>query len=153
MLFFISLFAVLFNLDYLSYNETFLLGLFLIIFFYLIYIFAEMKFKEYIFFQIYKVFCLIFLVLKLSNFFQKSSIFTYIMKKRILKKIYLKTKAINKSLLGSINILFEDYLVIFCFLYFLNISKKLEVLSNSLNILFIFAIEKAKRNDNILFYS
>ena len=153
MLFFISLFAVLFNLDYLSYNETFLLGLFLIIFFYLIYIFAEMKFKEYIFFQIYKVFCLIFLVLKLSNFFQKLSIFTYIMKKRILKKIYLKTKAINKSLLGSINILFEDYLVIFCFLYFLNISKKLEVLSNSLNILFIFAIEKAKRNDNILFYS
>ena len=152
MLFFISLFAVLFNLDYLSYNETFLLGLFLIIFFYLIYIFAEMKFKEYIFFQIYKVFCLIFLVLKLSNLFQKLSIFTYIMKKRILKKIYLKTKAINKSLLGYINILFEDYLVIFCFLYFLNISKKLEVLSNSLNILFIFAIEKAKRNDNILFY-
>src|ERR1700727_81728 len=153
MLFFISLFAVLFNLDYLSYNETFLLGLFLIIFFYLIYIFAEMKFKEYIFFQIYKVFCLICLVLKLSNFFQKLSIFTYIMKKRILKKIYLKTKAINKSLLGSINALFEDYLVIFCFLYFLNISKKLEVLSNSLNILFIFAIEKAKRNDNILLYS
>jgi len=152
MLFFISLFAVLFNLDYLSYNETFLLGLFLIIFFYLIYIFAEMKFKEYIFFQIYKVFCLIFLVLKLSNFFQKLSIFTYIIKKRILKKLYLKTKVINKSVLGSINILFEDYLVIFCFLYLLNISKKLELLSNSLNILFIFAIDKAKRNDNILFY-
>ena len=152
MLFFISLFAVLFNLDYLSYNETFLLGLFLIIFFYLIYIFAELKFKEYIFFQIYKVFCLIFLVLKLSNFFQKLSIFTYIMKKRILKKLYLKTKAINKSVLGSINVLFEDYLVVFCFLYFLNISKKLELLSNSLNILFIFAIDKAKRNDNILFY-
>ena len=152
MLFFISLFAVLFNLDYLSYNETFLLGLFLIIFFYLIYIFAEMKFKEYIFFQIYKVFCLIFLVLKLSNFFQRLSIFTYIVKKRVLKKLYLKTKAINKSVMGSINILFEDYLVIFCFLYFLNISKKLELLSNSLNILLIFAIDKAKRNDNILFY-
>jgi hypothetical protein len=152
MLFFISLFAVLFNLDYLSYNETFLLGLFLIIFFYLIYIFAEMKFKEYIFFQIYKVFCLIFLVLKLSNFFQRLSIFTYIVKKRVLKKLYLKTKAINKSVMGSINVLFEDYLVIFCFLYFLNISKKLELLSNSLNILFIFAIDKAKRNDNILFY-
>ena len=152
MLFFISLFAVLFNLDYLSYNETFLLGLFLIIFFYLIFIFAELKFKEYIFFQIYKAFCLIFLVLKLSNFFQKLSIFTYIMKKRILKKLYLKTKAINKSVMGSINILFEDYLVVFCFLYFLNISKKLELLSNSLNILFIFAIDKAKRNDNILFY-
>ena len=152
MLFFISLFAVLFNLDYLSYNETFLLGLFLIIFFYLIYIFAEMKFKEYIFFQIYKVFCLIFLVLKLSNFFQKLSIFTYIVKKRVLKKLYLKTKAINKSVMGSINVLFEDYLVIFCFLYFLNISKKLELLSNSLNFLLIFAIDKAKRNDNILFY-
>ena len=55
-------------------------------------------------------------------------------------------------MLGSINILFEDYLVIFCFLYLLNISKKLELLSNSLNILFIFAIDKAKRNDNILFY-
>ena|ERR1700760_797240 len=152
MLFFISLFAVLFNLDYLSYNETFLLGLFLIIFFYLIYIFAEMKFKEYIFFQIYKVFCLIFLVLKLSNFFQRLSIFTYIVKKKVLKKLYLKTKAINKSVMGSINVLFEDYLVIFCFLYFLNISKKLELLSNSLNILLIFAIDKAKRNDNILFY-
>jgi len=111
-----------------------------------------MKFKEYIFFQIYKVFCLIFLVLKLSNFFQKLSIFTYIVKKRVLKKLYLKTKAINKSEMGSINVLFEDYLVIFCFLYFLNISKKLELLSNSLNILLIFAIDKAKRNDNILFY-
>jgi len=152
MLFFISLFAVLFNLDYLSYNEIFLLSLFLIIFFYLIYIFAELKFKEYMFFQIYKVFCLIFLVFKLSNFFQKLSIFIYTIKKRILKKLYFKTKAINKSVLGSINILFEDYLVIFCFLYFLNISKKLELLSNSLNILFIFAIDKAKNNDNILFY-
>src|SRR6267154_6882215 len=152
MLFFISLFAVLFNLDYLSYNEIFLLSLFLIIFFYLIYIFAELKFKEYMFFQIYKVFCLIFLVFKLSNFFQKLSIFIYTIKKRILRKLYFKTKAINKSVLGSINILFEDYLVIFCFLYFLNISKKLELLSNSLNILFIFAIDKAKNNDNILFY-
>jgi hypothetical protein len=151
MLFFIALTAVLFNLDFLSYNETFLLGLFLIIFFYLIYIFAEMKFKEYFFFQIYKAFCLIFLVLKLSNFFQKLSIFVYIIKKRILKKLYLKTVAISKSVLVSINTLIEYYLVIFCFLYFLNISKKLELLSNYLNILLIFAIDKAKRNDNILF--
>jgi len=149
MLFFIALFAILFNFDFLSYNETFLLGLFLVIFFYLIYLFAELKFKEYIFFQIYKIFCLIFFVLKLSNFFQKLSIFFYIMKKRILKKLYLKTISINKSVMVAINTLFEDYLVIFCFLFYLNISKKLELLSNALNILLIFAIDKAKRNDNI----
>jgi len=149
MLFFIALFAILFNFDFLSYNETFLLGLFLVIFFYLIYLFAEIKFKEYIFFQIYKIFCLIFFVLKLSNFFQKLSIFFYIMKKRILKKLYLKTMSINKSVMVAINTLFEDYLVIFCFLFYLNISKKLELLSNSLNILLIFFIDKARRNDNI----
>ena len=149
MLFFIALFAILFNFDFLSYNETFLLGLFLVIFFYLIYLFAELKFKEYIFFQIYKIFCLIFFVLKLSNFFQKLSIFFYIMKKRILKKLYLKTISINKSVMVAINTLFEDYLVVFCFLFYLNISKKLKLLSNSLNILLIFAIDKAKRNDNI----
>jgi hypothetical protein len=152
MLFFISLFTILFNLNYLSYNETFLLGLFLIIFFYLIYILLEIKFKEYIFFQIYKVFCLILLVFKLNNFFQKLSIFVYIMKKRILKKLFFKIKVINKNVINYIKILFEDYLVIFCFLYFLNISKKLELLSNSLNNLLIFAINKAKINDNILFY-
>jgi len=152
MLFFIALFAILFNFDFLSYNETFLLGLFLVIFFYLIYLFAELKFKEYIFFQIYKIFCLIFFVLKLSNFFQKLSIFFYIMKKRILKKLYLKTMSINKSVMVAINNLFEDYLVIFCFLFYLNISKKLELLSNSLNILLIFAIDKAKRNDSILLH-
>ena len=151
MLFFIVLFAVLFNFDFLSYNETFLLGLFLVIFFYLIYLFAEIKFKEYIFFQIYKIFCLIFFVLKLSNFFQKLSIFYYIMKKRILKKLYLKTMSIKKSVMVVINNLFEDYLVVFCFLFYLNISKKLELLSNSLNILLVFAIDKAKRNDSILF--
>ncbi len=152
MLFFIALFAILFNFDFLSYNETFLLGLFLVIFFYLIYLFAELKFKEYIFFQIYKIFCLIFFVLKLSNFFQKLSIFFYIMKKRILKKLYLKTMSINKSVMVAINNLFEDYLVIFCFLFYLNISKKLELLSNSLNILLIFAIDKANRNDSILLH-
>jgi hypothetical protein len=152
MLFFIALFAILFNFGFLSYNETFLLGLFLVIFFYLIYLFAELKFKEYIFFQIYKIFCLIFFVLKLSNFFQKLSIFFYIMKKRILKKLYLKTISINKSVMVAINNLFEDYLVIFCFLFYLNISKKLELLSNSLNILLIFAIDKAKRNDSILLH-
>lgn len=151
MLYFIALFAVLFNFDFFSYNETFLLGLFLVIFFYLIYLFAEIKFKEYVFFQIYKIFCLIFFVLKLSNFFQKLSIFYYIMKKRILKKFYLKIKSINKNVMIVINNLFEDYLVIFCFLFYLNISKKLELLSNSLNILLIFAIDKAVRNDSILF--
>src|ERR1043165_10075134 len=93
MLFFICLLAILFNFDFFSYNENFLLALFLIIFFYLIYLFAELKFKEYIFFKIYKVYCLIFLVLKLSNFFQKLSIFIYIMKKKILKKIYLDRKS------------------------------------------------------------
>jgi len=152
MLFFIALFAILFNFDFLSYNETFLLGLFLVIFFYLIYLFAELKFKEYIFFQIYKIFCLIFFVLKLSNFFQKLSIFFYIMKKRILKKFYLKTISINKSVMVATNNLFEDYLVVFCFLFYLNISKKLELLSNSLNILLLFAIDKAKRNDSILLH-
>jgi len=152
MLFFIVLFAVLFNFDFLSYNETFLLCLFLVIFFYLIYLFAEIKFKEYIFFQIYKIFCLIFFVLKLSNFFQKLSIFFYIMKKRILKKLYLKNMSINKSVMVVINNLFEDYLVVFCFLFYLNISKKLELLSNFLNILLVFAIDKANRNDSILFY-
>jgi len=152
MLFFIALGAILLNFEFFSYNETFLLALFLIIFFYLIYLFAELKFKEYIFFQIYKIYCLIFLVLKLSNFFQKLSIFVYLMKKKILRKIYLKTIVINKSVMFVINKLFEDYLVIFCFLFFLNISKKLELLSNFLNILLIFAIDKANRNDNLLFY-
>jgi len=152
MLFLIALLGVLFNFDYLSYNETFLLSLFLIIFFYLIYVFIEVKFKEYIFLKIYKIYCLICLVLKLSNFFHKLYIFIYIMKKRILKKLYLKKLAINKNILVCINTLLEDYLVIFCFLFFLNISKKLELLSNGLNILLIFAIDKAKINDNILFY-
>jgi hypothetical protein len=151
MLFFIALLAVLFNLDFLSYNETFLLGSFLIIFFYLIYILAEIKFKEYIFFKIYKAFCLIVLVLKLSNFFHKLSIFIYIIKKKIIKKLYFKTKAISKSVMVSIQILFEDYLSVFCILYFLNISKKIELLISSLNVLSIFAVYKAKINDNILF--
>jgi hypothetical protein len=74
------------------------------------------------------------------------------MKKRLLKKLYLKTMSINKGVMVAINTLFEDYLAIFCFLFYLNISKKLELLSNSLNILLIFAIDKAKRNDNIFLY-
>jgi hypothetical protein len=152
MLLFIALTAVLLNLEYLSYNETFLLCLFLIIFFYLIYILVEIKFKEYIFLKIYKIFCLILIVLKLSNFFYKLSIFVYIMKKRFLKIIFYKKRFINKSFFISIKVLFENYLVVFCFLFFLNISKKLELLSNILNISLIFAIDKAKINDNILFY-
>jgi hypothetical protein len=152
MLFFIGLLAILFNFEFLSYNENFLLALFLIVFFYLIYIFAELKFKEYFFFQIYKTYCLIFIVLKLSNFFQKLLIFIYIMKKKILKKINFKIMVVKNCAMFSINNLFENYLIIFCFLYFLNISKKLELLSNYLNILLIFAIKKANINDNIFFY-
>ena len=151
MLFFFCLFAILFNLDYISYNESFLLSLFLTIFFYLIYLIAEISFKEYIFFQIYKIFCLIFFVLKLSNFFQKLSIAFYVNKKKLLKKIFLKVKTINRSVMISINLLFENYLVLFFFLFYLNISKKLELLNKFFNILFVFAIDKANRNDNILF--
>jgi len=152
MLFFISLFAVLFNFDFFSYNETFLLALFLILFFYLIYLFAELSFKEYIFFNIYKNFCLIFIVLKLSNFFQKLSIYYYINKKMILKKIIFKIKAIKKNIMVIISILFEDYLITLCFLFYLNISKKLEFLSNTLNSLLVLAFNKAIRNDNIFLF-
>jgi hypothetical protein len=152
MWYFICLFAILFNFNFISYNEIFLLGLFLIIFFYLIYIFLEIKIKEYIFFQIYKIYCLIFFVLKLSNFFQKLSIYFYVTKKRLLKKIDIKIKSIKKSIILSISILFENYLVIFFFLFYLNINKIFKLLSNSSNILLIFANNKANINDSLLFY-
>jgi hypothetical protein len=73
------------------------------------------------------------------------------MKKNILKKLNLKIKAIKRSAIVAINNLFEDYLVIFCFLFYLNISKKLQLLNNNLNILSIYAIDKSKRYDSILF--
>ena len=149
---FLCFFAFFINFSILSYNENFLLCIFFIIFFVLVYLLMKKKFKEYNFFQIFKDFYLILLVLKLNNYLYRLLIYFFLIKKNMLKNIIIKIFLLKKDFLLLINNLFENYLVIFSLIYFLNLNKNFKLINDTFNISLLNFIDKLKFYDNILFY-
>jgi hypothetical protein len=150
--FFLCIFSILINYNFLSYNENFLLCIFFIIFFILIYILMNRKFKEYNFLRIFKNFYLILLVLRLNYYFYKLLICYYFIKSNILNKFIIKINLIKKNFLLILNNIFENYLIIFSLIFFLNINKNYKLINESYNLLVLKFIDKLKFHDSLLFY-
>jgi hypothetical protein len=148
-IFFLCIFTILVNYNFLSYNENLLLCVFFILFFILGYSLIKNIFKQFIFFKILKNFFYIFLVLRLNNYFYKLLIYFYTVKLNILVKFINRIKLLRKKSIVNISNLFNYYIIIFNLVYFYNLNKKFKLNNNICNFSFFI---KVKNHDNLLFF-
>lgn len=153
-IFFLCIFTILINYNFISYNENLLLCIFFILFFILGYSLIKKLFKEFIFFKIFKNFFLILLVLRLNNYFNKLLICFYNIKSNILIKLTNRIILLKKKGIININNLFNYYLIIINFIYYLNLNNKIKLKINllHLNLNCITFLKKIKNYDIILFF-
>lgn len=148
-IFFLCIFTILINYNFLSYNENLLLCVFFILFFILGYSLIKNIFKQFIFLKILKNFFYIFLVLRLNNYFYKLLIYFYTVKLNILVKFINRVKLLRKKSIVNISNLFNYYIIIFNLVYFYNLNKKFKLNNNTCNFSFFI---KVKNYDNLLFF-
>lgn len=108
-------------------------------------------FKGYNFFRIFKNYYLILLVFKLNIYFLKLLVYIYSVKKKLLKNFSIKLFFIKKNFMLFIDYLFENYLVIFSLLFFLNSNKAFKTINDLSNIFLILFFDKIKKYDSLLF--
>lgn len=148
----LCIFSFLINFNFLNYSENFLLCIFFIVFFLLVYVLLNKKFKEYIFFNIFRSYYLIVYILRLNMFFNKIIICYYFIKKYILKNLVKKINLLKHHIFINLNILFETYIVLFYIIFFYNLNNKLKLLFMNNNFNLLFNIDRLKRYDRILFF-
>jgi len=98
-IFFLCIFTIFINYNFVSYNESLLLCIFFILFFILGYSLLKSIFKGFVFFKILKNFFLILLVLRLNNYFNKLLICFYNIKSNILIKLINRIVLLKKKAL------------------------------------------------------
>lgn len=151
-LFFLCIFTVLINYNFISYNENLLLCIFFILFFMLGYNLIKNLFKEFIFLKILKNFFLILLVLRLNNYFNKLLICFYNIKSNILIKFINRIILLKKKGVINTNNLFNYYFIIFNLIYFCNLNKKIKLKIDLFNLNFFYFLKKVKSYDYLLFF-
>lgn len=152
MFFFLVIFAFLINFNYISYNENFLLCFFFILFFIIVYNLIKKMFKEFIFIKIFKNFFIILLILKLNIYFNKVLTFYYLIKRNILIKYINKMLLIKRKNLVKLNNIFNYYLIILNFIYYLNLNKGIKIKQFIINFNCFKFFKILKTNDFILFF-
>jgi hypothetical protein len=152
MFFFLSIFAFLINLNYIGYNENFLLCIFFILFFTIAYSLIKKTFKEFIFIKIFKNFFIILLILKLNIYFNKVLTFYYLIKHNILIKYINKILLIKKKNVIKLNNIFSYYLIVLNFIYYININKNIKFKQFFTNLNCLNFLNILKKNDFILFF-
>lgn len=151
-IFFLCIFTILINYNFISYNENLLLCIFFILFFILGYSLIKNLFKEFIFFKILKNFFLILLVLRLNNYFNKLLICFYSIKSNILIKFTNRIILLKKKGLINTNNVFNYYLILLTFIYYFNLNNKIKVKINLLNLNLFTFLNKIKSHDFFLFF-
>lgn len=152
MFFFICIFAFLINLNYISYNENFLLCIFFVLFFVIAYSLIKKSFKEFIFIKIFKNFFIILLILKLNIYFNKVLMFYYIAKRKIIIKYISKILIIKKKNIIKLNNIFNYYLILLNFVFYLNLNNNIKFNNNIINLNFFNFVKSLKKNDLSLFF-
>ena len=150
--FFLCIFAFLINVNFISYNENFLLCIFFILFFVIAYSLIKNVFKNFIFLKIFKNFFVILLVLKLNIYFNKLLMFYYVIKYNLLLKYINKIILLRKRSWINLNNLFNYYIIIINFLYFFNINKNLIIKDDFVNLYLFNFFMKIKKYDFLLFF-
>lgn len=151
-IFFLCIFTIFINYNFVSYNESLLLCIFFILFFILGYSLVKSIFKGFVFFKILKNFFLILLVLRLNNYFNKLLICFYNIKSNILIKLINRIVLLKKKGILNINSLFNYYFIIFYFIYYLNLNNKIRSKVALLNLNFFYFLKKIKNYDFFLFF-
>lgn len=151
-IFFLCIFTIFINYNFVSYNESLLLCIFFILFFILGYSLVKSIFKGFVFFKILKNFFLILLVLRLNNYFNKLLICFYNIKSNILIKLINRIVLLKKKGIVNINSLFNYYFIIFNFIYYLNLNNKIRSKVALLNLNFFYFLKKIKGYDFFLFF-
>lgn len=151
-IFFLCIFTLLINYNFISYNENLLLCIFFILFFILGYSLIKNLFKEFIFLKILKNFFLILLVLRLNNYFNKLLICFYNIKSNILLKLVNRIILLKKRGVVNTNNLFNYYFIVFNFVYYLNLNNKVKSKIDLLNLNFFYFLKKIKSYDFFLFF-
>lgn len=151
-IFFLCIFTLLINYNFISYNENLLLCIFFILFFILGYSLIKNLFKEFIFLKILKNFFLILLVLRLNNYFNKLLICFYNIKSNILLKLINRIILLKKKGVVNITNLFNYYFIVFNFVYYLNLNNKIKLKIDLLNLNFFYFLKKIKSYDFFLFF-
>lgn len=152
MFFFVCIFAFLINLNYISYNENFLLCVFFVLFFIIVYSVIKKSFKEFIFIKIFKNFFVILLILKLNIYFNKVLMLYYIIKRNIINKYISKILLIKKKNIIKLNNIFNYYLIILNFIFYLNLNKNIKLKEIYINLNFFNFVKSLKKNDFALFF-
>jgi hypothetical protein len=152
MFFFVCIFAFLINLNYISYNENFLLCVFFVLFFIIVYSVIKKSFKEFIFIKIFKNFFIILLILKLNIYFNKVLMLYYIIKRNIINKYISKILLIKKKNIIKLNNIFNYYLIILNFIFYLNLNKNIKLKEIYINLNFFNFVKSLKKNDFALFF-
>lgn len=152
MFFFFCIFAFLINLNYISYNENFLLCIFFVLFFTIAYSLIKKNFKEFIFIKIFKNFFIILLILKLNIYFNRVLMFYYIIKRNIITKYVSKILLIKKKNIIKLNNIFTYYLIVLNFIFYLNLNKNIKLKEICVSLNFFNFVKSLKKNDFALFF-
>lgn len=141
--------AILVNNNYISYNENILLCIFFILFFIIAYIGVKELLKVFVFKKIFNNFFLILFTVRITYFFNNLIIYTNSIKYNISKKYINKIFLLKKKYITSIHNIFNKYLILILFSYFIVIKVKYKVIQELINIIWNRQI---KKND-IFFFS
>ena len=148
----LNFFIILLNFNYISYNEDFLLNLFLILFFILIYIFFNNKIKFLFFSYITKIFYIFTMLINFIYYYNNEYKIFNRLKYKFLNKFILTFKLLRKNLSKVINNNFYKNIYLIRILCFLKNLLDYQ-LTNDFNFLLFFNIKnKLKVNDIIFFY-
>ena len=150
-IFFLCYFALLINKDYISYNETFLLCIFFILFFIFIIKFLKVNVKQYTFMKILKNFFLNLVVLRLSYYLNKLLILTNVLKENMTKKYKNKITLLKKKSMIIINDLVIDYTILLHYIYLIYINKYMCSKKGFIYHIFLIFSKKIKKYDKVFY--
>lgn len=139
--FFLIILSIFFNNLWLVNNETFILAIFLITFFFLIYIFFSFFIKMYIFFNISNILGLLKLSNMINIYLDKIIYFNIIIKSIFLKTL-LKSKGKFMNILNLLNNKINSFLLFNILNFFLTLKKNLFKISNNKKLLIIIRSNK-----------
>lgn len=149
---FLNFFIILINFNYLSYNEDFLLNLFLILFFLILYILLKNKIKNFFFSYITKTFFVFIILMRFIYYYNNEYRIFNNLKSRFLNKFLLALRILKKNLSKILNQNYNKNLYLIRLLNFLKNLLDFRIIKD-MNIIIIYIIKlKLKVHDILLFY-
>lgn len=148
----LNFFIILINFNFISYNEDFLLNIFLILFFLILYILLNNKIKLYFFLYIAKTFYIFIMLMQFIYYYNNEYKNFNGLKKKFLNKLVLTFKIFKRNLSKLVNKNFNKNLYLIRILNYLRNLLEYQLVKD-FNIIIIYMIKfKLKIYDILFFY-